>query len=156
LLIERIYQVMPKPLARLLTRACFGQLVRFAVGGLGVTLLAALIYLFAAYAVGLTPLAANAVSHSVGLIASYTVHSRWSFSDRQDSEEVRMIVRFCTVSAIAFAMNSFWVALTTGLLMMPAFAPVPLMIFVTPLVSFTLNRYWVFRASGRGAAAPAS
>jgi putative flippase GtrA len=148
LLIERIYELIPKPIARILTRACFAQLARFAIGGLGVTLCAAIIYLAAAYALGLPPLAANAVSHSMGLIASYAVHSRWSFSGREESQEVRMIVRFCTVSAIAFAMNSFWVALTTVLLGLPAFAPVPLMICVTPLVSFTLNRYWVFRVSG--------
>jgi putative flippase GtrA len=37
--------------------------------------------------------------------------------------------------------------LATGLLHLPPIAPVPAMIFVTPLASFLLNRYWVFEVA---------
>jgi putative flippase GtrA len=55
-------------------------------------------------------------------------------------------VRFLIGSAFAFALNSLWVWLATIWLRLPAWAPVPAMIFATPIASFLINRYWVFRA----------
>jgi putative flippase GtrA len=126
------------------------QLLRFGIAGLGVTLLSALIYLAAVYGLRLPPLGANLVSHLLGLVAGYALHSRWSFSDRSSSDDLRTVGRFCAVSAFTFLLNGFWVAVTTLALGLPAIAPVPLMVIVTPLASFLLNRSWVFRAT-RGA-----
>ncbi len=147
-LIDSFVRLLPEPLQRLVTSLAFAQLVRFAIGGFGVTLFAAAVYLIAATWLGLHPLLANTASHMLGMVASYTVHSRWSFKPKEGSEELRMLFRFCIVSGAAYALNSFWVAVTTVLLDLPASAPVPLMIFVTPVLSFLLNRYWVFEATG--------
>ena len=35
----------------------------------------------------------------------------------------------------------------TPILQLPPLTPVPLMMFVTPWISFLLNRHWVFRAA---------
>ncbi len=148
LLIHTVIGLLPLPLRRLVTSLAFGQLVRFAIGGFGVTLFSACVYLAAATGFGLHPLVANTASHLLGMLASYTVHSRWSFKEKEGAEELRMLFRFCIVSGAAFALNSFWVAVTTVLLALPPQAPVPLMIFVTPILSFLLNRYWVFEATG--------
>lgn len=127
----------------LLASDAFGQLLRFAVAGLGVTALSVLVYLFATTALHVPPLAANAISHGTGIAAGYAVHSRWSF--RADGREGgAVLVRFAIVSALAFAMNSLWVWLATHALGLPAWTPVPAMLFVTPLASFALNRWWVF------------
>jgi hypothetical protein len=49
------------------------------------------------------------------------------------------------VSLISLGLNSFWVwLLTEPFRLSPAWPIVP-MLFVTPLVTFTLNRQWVFR-----------
>ena len=125
----------------------FWQLVRFAIGGFGVTLFAASIYSAAAVLLGIAPLAANAVSSLFGVIASYAVHSRWSFAADTSEGETAMIGRFLTAAGFAFALNSFWVWLLTGFLGLPPLSPVPAMIFVTPLASFLLNRYWVFKVA---------
>ena len=139
---------LPSALAASLAgRRGFAQLVRFAVAGFGVTLLAVLVYAGFAQGLGIHPLAANTLSYIAGVVASYTVHSRWSFRTEQKGEEGAQILRFLTVSGFAFALNSFWVWLATIALHLPPMAPVPAMMFVTPLMSFVLNRWWVFRAA---------
>jgi putative flippase GtrA len=130
-----------------LATEAFWQLVRYIVAGLGVTLFAALIYSAAATLFAVPPLAANALSSLCGVTASYAIHSRWSFAPERDGGEAGMMLRFLVAAAFAFALNSFWVWLATGLLHLPAIAPVPAMIFVTPLASFLLNRYWVFEVA---------
>lgn len=142
-----------RPFARFLlpvvTRAAFAQLVRFALGGLAVTLFATCVYIVAAIAFDVAPLAANTISHGFGICAGYLVHSRWSFGAGGKGEEAAMIARFLMVSAFAYALNSFWVWLATDALDLSPLAPVPAMIFVTPVASFLLNRYWVFRVAAR-------
>ena len=135
------------PLGPVLESQAFVQLARFAVGGLGVTLFAAGVYTAAAMIFDVPPLIANTISYVFGLIVGYAVHSRWSFAADTESEEGGMIARFLMASGCAFALNSFWVWLTTSLLGLSPLAPVPLMIGVTPFASFLLNRYWVFRVA---------
>lgn len=125
----------------------FWQLVRFALGGLGVTVLAATVYSAAVILLAMPPLAANAVSWVFGVAASYTVHSRWSFAADKSRGEGGMIGRFLIVAGLAFGLNSLWVWLMTGLLGLHPLAPVPAMVFVTPFASFLLNRFWVFKAA---------
>jgi putative flippase GtrA len=125
----------------------FWQLVRFAVGGFSVTLFAVLIYSAAATVLRIPPFAANAMSWLCAVVASYAVHSRWSFAADRQAGEGAMIARFLTVSLFALGLNSFWVWLTTAVMHLPPLAPVPAMMFVTPFVSFFLNRFWVFKAA---------
>ena len=135
------------PLRPLLEGKGFLQLVRFAIGGFGVTILAVLVYAGFASLLHVHPLVANVLSYAVGLVASYTVHSRWSFGADRKGEEGTALLRFLMASGIAFTLNSFWVWLTTIALHLSPLAPVPAMMFVTPLISFVLNRWWVFRAA---------
>lgn len=133
-------------LAELVASEGFRQLLRFVVGGMAVTLFSALIYSAVVFA-GVFALAANVVSHGCGMAAGYAVHSRWSFKAATDDGERAMIVRFLIASAFAFLLNSLWVWLAVDVLRMHPLAPLPAMIVLTPLMSFALNRYWVFKAA---------
>jgi len=119
------------------------QLLRFAVAGLGVTAFSIVIYLFYAMVLHADPLLANAVSHGAGVALGYSLHSRWSFRESA-TQNAASLWRFAIASGLAFALNSLWVWIGTGLLALPGWAPVPAMMFVTPLTSFALNRWWVF------------
>jgi putative flippase GtrA len=141
---NRLIRLLPEPLQPLVRNEAFGQLVRFVVAGLGVTLFASLVYLAFAYPFHLKPLAANTVSYAAGFTVGYLVHSRWSFRAGTGDDRA-MLVRFLIASGFAFGLNSLWVWLATALLRLPPWSPVPAMIFATPLASFLLNRYWVFR-----------
>ena len=50
-----------------------------------------------------------------------------------------------TVSVISYALNSLWVWLLYTHLDLGRAAPIAPMLFVTPVVTFVLNRQWVFR-----------
>ena len=124
----------------------FWQLVRFAIAGLGVTLFSVMIYSIAAVLIGVPPLGANTISWLCSVAVGYAVHSRWSFGAERAGEAGK-VLKFLMASGFAFALNSFWVWLTTGYLGLHPLAPVPLMMGVTPLASFLLNRYWVFEVA---------
>lgn len=146
MIVERL-QPFLETARQLIASALFKQLVRFAAAGMGVTLFSASIYTAAAMLFHLPPLVANTISYACGLMAGYTIHSRWSFGADKSEGEGSMMARFFTASAIAFTLNSSWVWIATGFLQLSPLAPLPAMILVTPLVSFALNRYWVFRVA---------
>jgi putative flippase GtrA len=127
----------------LLANEAFAQLLRFAVGGVGVTLFAAGVYLAFAIELRVAPLAANTISTLAGVGVGYLVHSRWSFR-AADGNEKAMLIKFLLAATAAYALNSFWVWLAVHALGLPAWTPVTGMIFATPLASFAANRYWVF------------
>ncbi|GLR47601.1 GtrA family protein [Sphingomonas astaxanthinifaciens] len=134
---RRAQQVLAHPASR--------QLLRYIVAGLLVTQFAALIY-SALVLQHLSPFIANIGSTACGLVAGYTIHSRWSFKGGRKDSETLQLGRFMTASGVAFAINNFWIWLTVHALGLPPLAPVPLMMAATPVLSFILNRYWVFRA----------
>ena len=130
---------------QLLAHPASRQLIRYIIAGLLVTWFAATIY-SVLVTKGVTPYLANVGSTCGGLVAGYFIHSRWSFKDgRKDSETLQM-GRFLTAAGVAFGINTFWIWLTVKQLGLPPLAPVPLMMAATPILSFLLNRYWVFKA----------
>lgn len=133
-------------LAELLASEAFRQLLRFVVGGMAVTLFSAAIYASVVW-LGVYALAANVISHGCGMAAGYAVHSRWSFKADTEDGERAMIVRFLIASAFAFLLNSLWVWLAVDVLRFHPLSPLPAMVVLTPLMSFALNRYWVFKAA---------
>lgn len=125
-----------------LASEAFGQLVRFAIAGGGVTLFAAGVYLATAMALHVAPLAANAISTGFGMIVGYVVHSRWSF--RAEGDDRTMAAKFLLAATVGFALNSFWVWLAVHAFHLPAWTPVTGIVFATPLATFAAHRYWVF------------
>jgi putative flippase GtrA len=123
------------------------QFVRYVIAGLCVTQFAACIYSVLVLYFAMHPLEANLVSTSVGIGAGYVAHSRWSFAGGAADGEYGKITRFLVTSLTALAVNSTWVWLLVSVLKLPPLSPVPLMICVTPWISFLLNRRWVFRAA---------
>ena len=123
----------------------WGQAARFAVTGGIVTLLGALTYWIPATFWGVPPLLANFFGYLVAMVSGYVLHSRWSFKGhgRRD-DPVGTTGRFFLVSLVSLGLNSLFVWLFTGLLAGPTWWPVLTMVFVTPVVTFLLNRHWVF------------
>lgn len=128
------------------------QLLRYAVAGFAVTQFAACVYVALAALLHVEPLVANCFGTACGLGAGYWTHSRWSFASGAGNGEMFQVTRFLLVSLIAFLVNSAWVWILVSTLRLPAVAPVPIMLFVTPWLSFVLNRHWVFRAQAQSGA----
>lgn len=134
-------------LADLLASPAARQLIRYAFAGFCVTQLAAGIYSALVLSLAMRPLEANVASTVCGLAIGYAIHSRWSFAGASADAEHAKIARFLLTSLLAFVVNSAWVFLLVSVMHLPPLAPVPLMMFATPWLSFLLNRHWVFRAA---------
>lgn len=124
--------------------ALLGQLIRFSLVGGFVTALGAGVYLAAAYA-GVPPLLANFLSYLVAMGVGYVLHSRVSFRGHGSRDNPgKRTIRFVAVSLVSLALNSLFVWAMTGPLGWPLWSPVLTMLFVVPVVTFALQRRWVF------------
>ena len=122
-----------------------GQLARFVVSGATVTALGVGVYALVALVLRWHPQLGNLLAYVVAMATGYLMHSRWSFRDHGGERTHRTKVRFIIVSLISYALNSFWVWLLTAALDLDPAWPILPMLFVTPAVTFLLNRQWVFR-----------
>ncbi len=126
-------------------RALIGQLVRFGLTGVLATLVNIVVYQITAARFGIDPNLAWAIGYVAAVLVGYVTHSRFSFRGHGVRDNLaRTGGRFIIVSLISFALNSFWVWLLVQSLVLPLWAPYPLILGLTPLITFTLNRKWVF------------
>lgn len=122
-----------------------GQLIRFGMVGGFVTALGVATYWVPATFLGVAPLLANLLGYAVAVAFGYVLHSRVSFRGHGSRDNVaRRTGRFFIVSLVSLGLNSLFVGVLTGPLDGPTWWPVIPMLFVTPLVTFYLNRQWVF------------
>ena len=122
-----------------------GQLIRFGMVGGFVTALGVAAYWVPATFLGVAPLLANLLGYAVAVAFGYVLHSRVSFRGHGSRDNVaRRTGRFFIVSLVSLGLNSLFVGVLTGPLDGPTWWPVIPMLFVTPLVTFYLNRQWVF------------
>lgn len=125
-------------------RQMASQLVRFIISGALVTALGIIVYAIVALALGWNPQLGNFLAYVVAMATGYAMHSRWSFRGHGDRTHATKL-RFIVVSLLSLALNAFWVWLVTGPLGLDRAWPIVPMAFVTPVVTFALNRQWVFR-----------
>jgi putative flippase GtrA len=121
------------------------QLARFAVTGAFVTALGVGVYAIVALALRWHPQLGNFLAYVVAVATGYVMHSQWSFRGHGSERTHATKLRFVVVSIISYALNSFWVWLLFTHLELGRAAPILPMLFVTPAVTFVLNRQWVFR-----------
>jgi putative flippase GtrA len=126
-------------------REIVGQLIRFGLTGGLLTVLVAGGYWVAATFLGVEPMLSLTLNFLVFTGLGYILHSRFSFRGHgsRDNKAVRT-VRFFTVNVIGFLSNQFLVWLLVKQLGGPTWWPVLPILFVTPLLTFALNRRWVF------------
>ena len=125
--------------------ALLGQLIRFGMVGGFVTALGVVAYYVPATWLGVAPLLANLLGYAVAMAFGYVMHSRISFRGHGSRDNaVQRTGRFFIVSRVSLGLNSLWVWSLVEYLNGPTWWPVLPMLFVTPLVTFSLNRHWVF------------
>lgn len=121
------------------------QLVRFGITGAFVTALGVVVYVLVVRLLGLHPQIGNVLAYVTAMATGYLMHSSWSFRDHGGERTHATKAKFVLVSLISYALNAFWVWLLFSYLGLGNLAPIVPMLFVTPLVTFVLNRQWVFR-----------
>jgi len=126
-------------------RAMLAQLVRFGITGAFVTALGVVVYAFVVTALNWHPQIGNVLAYVTAMATGYVMHSSWSFRDHGGERTRGTKVKFLLVSLISYALNAFWVWLLYSYFGLGRLAPIVPMLFVTPMVTFVLNRQWVFR-----------
>jgi putative flippase GtrA len=121
------------------------QMIRFGLTGGLLTLLVAGGYWLLADGFGVEPMLSMTINYLVFTSLGYFLHSRWSFKGHgsRDNPAARTI-RFFTVNTTGFLLNQFFVWLLVKHLGGPVWWSVIPIVAVTPLVTFSLNRRWVF------------
>jgi putative flippase GtrA len=122
-----------------------GQIIRFGLTGGLLTVLVAASYWAVAEFLHIDPMISLTLVFIVFSALGYVLHSRWSFKGHGNRDQVHTrTVRFFITNSIGFASNQFFVWLLTKWLDGPTWWPVIPIIVVTPILTFTLNRRWVF------------
>lgn len=127
------------------TRAVAGQVVRYAVSGLLITLGVAFTYWALTEWAGIAPLVSNTLAFVGWTFVSYLTHSRFTFRDHgsRDRPMVRQ-ARFFVTNVAGYLTNQFWVWWLVHHLDGDTWWPTLPMIFVTPWLTFFLQRRWVY------------
>ena len=129
-------------------RTMLGQLIRFGMVGGFVTGLYAAVYAPLAKYGWTSPQKANFCGYVTAMVSGYVLHSRWSFRGHGTRDRpAETSGKFFLVSLISYGMNAVFVFVLTDRAMLggPWWWPLIPILFITPAVTFLLNRQWVFR-----------
>lgn len=124
-------------------REAVGQLIRFGLVGIGLTLLYAVIYWPLATYV-MWPVLAVIIAFAVAVTVGFFLHSRWSFRGHGKEETGRTKLQFLMVQTSGMLLNALFTWLCTDLWHLATWTPLVPAVLVTPFVTFFLNRWWVF------------
>lgn len=126
-------------------REMLGQLIRFGLTGALMSLLVAGGYWIAATALGVEPMLSFTLNFLVFTGLGYILHSRFSFRGHAArGNAAARGARFFTVNVIGFLTSQCFIWVLVKQLGGPVWWSVIPIVCVTPLLTFALNRYWVF------------
>ncbi|WP_219892591.1 GtrA family protein [Aquisediminimonas profunda] len=122
-----------------------GQIFRFVLTGGFLTVSVAAGYWAVTEFLHVAPMTSMTLVYLTFTGIGYLLHSRFSFRGygARDRAPVRT-ARFFTVNTIGFVANQFFVWFLTSFLGGPSWWPVIPVCLVTPILTFSLNRRWVF------------
>lgn len=129
------------------TSGLLGQMLRYGFAGGLATLVYSSVYLPLAWWVFPNSEAVFAVPFAfvTALCAGFFLHSQWSFAGYGTRENSgRQHAKFLAAHCLGLALNMAFTWLLTAWLGAPAWAPLLPSVTVTPLVTFVLQRQWVF------------
>lgn len=126
-------------------RLALRQLTRFSTAGVAIAIISVTVYWVAAVAIGMNALIANFISYVANVSLGFIVHRDWTFRELSASGTSKgAMVKYICVSLVALALNTIWTAILVMGMDRPAWTAIVPMVFVTPLVTFVINRHWVF------------
>ncbi|HEX6980809.1 MAG TPA: GtrA family protein [Alphaproteobacteria bacterium] len=119
------------------------QSLRFAAVGIAATLVHFLTVAVLIDGLGF-PIAsvANVMGVVAGSSVSYFGNFFWTF--RAEGRHVARVARFAIVYGLVFSLNGLIMLLATDIAGIPYMIPLVVSLCVTPVLTFLLNRHWVF------------
>jgi putative flippase GtrA len=121
------------------------KLVKFASVGLIATFVHALFYLFLLNSFNLHDQLANLFGFLIAFAVSYVGQRGWAFSGNKVKNEHVAKIKFALSSLVSLGLNALFVFLTVNFFHAPPpFATIGI-VFITPLMTFFVLDFWVFR-----------
>jgi putative flippase GtrA len=126
-------------------RTALLQLVRYGFAGLAITLAVAGSYWAITDLLHVGPMISFTIVFLVFSVISYITHGEYSFRGhgKRDQHHIRM-GRFLAVNVLGYLVNQGFIWLLVKQLDGPTWWSVIPMVFVTPLLTFTLHRRFVY------------
>jgi putative flippase GtrA len=126
-------------------RTALIQLIRYGIAGLAITLAVAGSYWAITDLVGIGPMISFTIVFIVFSVISYVTHGEYSFKGHgtRDQHHVRMS-RFLAVNLLGYVVNQGFIWLLVKQMDGPTWWSVIPMVFLTPLLTFTLHRRFVY------------
>ena len=134
-------------LQRFQASGALGQLVRYCIAGSISAGLYSAVYLSLAGWVFPAERAVLAVpfAFTVAIVAGFLLHSRWSFAGHGTrSSNGTQQGKFLIVHSAGFGLNLAFTWVLTAGLGAPIWTPLIPIVLITPIVTFLLQRQWVF------------
>ena len=125
-----------------------GQLVRFGIAGGLSSIVYSLVYLPLTHYVfpGARAVLAVPFAFVVAVTVGFFLHSKWSFKDHGTRQAgFGQHAKFACAQASGLALNAVITWIGTALLHLSPWVPLIPAIFLAAIVTFVLNRFWVFR-----------
>jgi len=121
------------------------HLIRYALAGFAITLAAAGSYWAITDLLHIDPMVSYAIVFIIFSGISYVTHGEFSFKGHgeRDRHHIRM-GRFFAINVLGFIVNQGFIWLLVKQLEGPTWWPTIPMVFVTPLLTFTLHRRFVY------------
>jgi putative flippase GtrA len=117
------------------------QVPRFALIGLGVTALHAVVATALIVLIAFGPVAANGCAFAVATMVSYMANTLWTFERRP---QPRSFARFVLVSVVGFVLTLI-LAGAADALGFPFYIGLAAVVTVVPAASFAMHSLWTYR-----------
>jgi putative flippase GtrA len=126
-------------------RAVVLQLVRYALAGFAITLLVAGSYWAITDLLHVDPMVSFTLVFLVFSVISYVTHGEYSFRGHGDRDRHHIrLSRFLAVNILGFLINQGFIWLLVKQMNGPTWWSTVPMVFVTPLITFSLHRRFVY------------
>lgn len=119
------------------------QIIRFGAVGFLATAVHSGVYIFVLHSTDMTAQVANFFGFLAAVIVSATGHARYTFQVAPERRNKGML-RFIGIAILGFALNAYFVYLTTDVIgLKPEFAAW-FILCATPVFIFLMSKYWAF------------
>ena len=119
------------------------MLTKFSTVGLIATAVHALILVILIQGDDISPVLATAAAFMVAFVFSFFGHHFWTFNSR--TKRKNAVWKFLAVQSTAFAANNVVLITLLNMHILPQIVVALASLFVMPLLTYFLNRMWVFR-----------
>lgn len=121
----------------------FIQFFKYSLVGISNVAVSLLFFYTMIYLFSVHYLVANIIAFIAGLTNSYIFNNKWVF--KSNSIDPKTSLKFLSVNVTNFIINSLLLVFFVEQVALSPFWAQPIIIFITTVLGFFLNKFWVFR-----------